>query len=51
LDNHNYTPQEETLLVGELERMKGVKNFDVFVSNASLATGKPMALSYRIRAR
>ena len=33
LDNYRYNPQEETLLVGELDAMKGVKGIDVFISN------------------
>jgi len=51
LDNYRYNPQEETLLVGELERMQGVKGFDVFISKADLATEETIALSYRIRAQ
>jgi hypothetical protein len=51
LDNYRYNPQEETLLVGELERMQGVKGFDVFIGKADLATEETIALSYRIRAQ
>jgi len=50
LDNYRYNPQEETLLVGGLDTMKGVKGFDVFISMANLATEETIALSYRIRA-
>ena len=51
LDNYRYNPQEETLLVGELDTMKGVKGIDVFISQANLATEETIALSYRIRAQ
>ncbi|MCP4343683.1 MAG: hypothetical protein GY799_33615 [Desulfobulbaceae bacterium] len=51
LDNYRYNPQEETLLIGELENMKGVEGFDVFISKANLATEETIALSYRIRAQ
>jgi len=51
LENYRYNPQEETLLVGELETMKGVEGFDVFISMANLATEETIALSYRIRAQ
>jgi hypothetical protein len=51
VDNYRYNPQEETLLVGELETMKGVDGLEIFVGRAALATGKTMALSYRIRAQ
>lgn len=51
LDNYRYNPQEETLLIGELESMKGVEGFDVFISKANLATEETIALSYRIRAQ
>jgi len=51
LDNYRYNPQEETLLVGELDTMQGVKGFDAFISKADLATEETMALSYRILAQ
>lgn len=51
LDNYRYNPQEETLLIGELESMKGVEGFEVFISKADLATEETIALSYRIRAQ
>jgi hypothetical protein len=51
MTNYRYNPQEKTLLVGELETMKGVQGFDVFISKASLATEETMALSFRIRAQ
>jgi len=51
LDNYRYNPQEETILVGELDTMQGVKGFDLFISKADLATEETMALSYRILAQ
>jgi hypothetical protein len=51
LDNYRYNPQEETLLVGELETMTGVKGVDVFIGRSALATEETMALSFRIRAQ
>ena len=51
LDNYRFNPQEETLLVGELDTMKGVKGIDIFISQANLATEETIALSYRIRAQ
>ena len=51
LNNYRYNPQEETLLIGELESMKGAEGVDVFISKASLATEETIALSYRIRAQ
>lgn len=51
LDNYRYNPQEKTLLIGQLESIKGAEGFDVFISNASLATEETIALSYRIRAQ
>ena len=51
LDNYRYNPQEETLLVGELDNMQGVKGMDVFISMASIATEETIALSYRNRAQ
>jgi hypothetical protein len=51
LENYRYNPQEETILIGELESMKGVEGFDVFISKADLATEETIALSYRIRAQ
>jgi hypothetical protein len=51
VDNYRYNPQEETLLIGELESMKGVEGFDVFLSMASLANNERTALFYRNRAQ
>lgn len=51
LDNYRYNPQEETLLVGELDTLQGVKGLDVFLSMANLASEETIALSYRIRAQ
>lgn len=46
LDNYNYDPYEETLLVGELETMN-ITGRDAFISRAALATEKSAALYYR----
>ena len=51
LDNYSYNPQEETLLVGELEAMKGVKGRDAFITVADLATERSVALFYRLIAQ
>jgi hypothetical protein len=51
LDNYRYNPQEETLLVGELETMKGVKGMDAFISHAAQATQESVALLHRVRAQ
>lgn len=51
LDNYSYNPQEKTLLVGELESMKGVKGRDVFITVANLATEESVALYYRLIAQ
>jgi hypothetical protein len=51
LDNHRYNPQEETLLVGELESMKEVKGRNVFVSKANVAANKSVALFNRLSAQ
>ena len=51
LNNYRYNPQEETLLVGELESMKGVKGRDVFISVANLAVEESVALHYRLVAQ
>jgi hypothetical protein len=50
IDNHGYNPQEETLVVGALESMKGVEGLDVFLSQASLANSETTALYHRIHA-
>jgi hypothetical protein len=51
LDNYRYNPQEETILVGELESMKGVKGRDVFLGKASLAANRSVALFHRLIAQ
>ncbi len=51
LSNYAYNPQEMTMFVGELETMKGVKDLDIFVSIASLASNESLALYYRLTAQ
>lgn len=51
LNNYSYNPQEETLLVGELERMEGVADRSAFVSLANTATDPSTARVYRIAAQ
>ncbi len=51
LKNSNYSPQEETLLVGELATMSGVKNRSIFIRAASLASEESVALFMRLRAQ
>jgi hypothetical protein len=51
LKNYHYNPQEKTILVGELESMKGVEGRDAFISVASLATEESVALHYRLIAQ
>jgi len=51
LDNYSYNPYEETLLVGELESMKGVQGFEEFIAAASLATDDSIARFYRLSAQ
>jgi len=51
LDNYSYNPQEKTLLVGELETMKGVQGLDVFIGRADLAAERSVALYYRLTAQ
>jgi hypothetical protein len=50
LKNPHYDPQEETLLVGALDSLKGVKGRDVFVRRAYLATEESVALFMRLQA-
>lgn len=50
LDNYSYDPQEKTLLIGELETMKGVKGRDLFIAKANLATVKSVGLYNRLTA-
>ncbi len=51
LNNYNYNPQEETLLVGELETMKEVKGLETFFSVASAVTERKVAVFYRFIAQ
>ncbi len=48
LDNYAYSPQERTLLIGELETMEGVKGRDMFIRRADVAADESMALYYRL---
>ncbi len=50
LQNPYYTPQEVTLLVGELESMKGVDGRDKFIKIASKADEESVARFMRMRA-
>lgn len=47
LRNTAYNPQEQTLLVGELERLKEVKGREEFIVAAGLASEQTVALFYR----
>jgi len=51
LNNYNFNPQEKTLLVGELDTMKGVKGREVVLTVASSATERTVAVYYRIVAQ
>ncbi len=51
LDNYNYDPETATILVGELDTMKGVKGRKFFVAAASLASSPTRALLFRVTAR
>ncbi len=51
LENYIYSPQEMTMLVGELETMKGVKGRDIFISIATVASDKSTALYWRLLAQ
>jgi hypothetical protein len=51
LDNYRYNPQEKTILVGEMESMKGVKGRDVFLGKANLAANRSVALFHRLIAQ
>ena len=50
LDNYNYDPETTTILVGELETMKGVHGRNFFIAAASLADNRTSALLYRVTA-
>jgi hypothetical protein len=47
LGNYTFSPQETTILVGELKSMKGVKGQDAFISLASTATDEATVLFWR----
>jgi len=51
LDNHNYDPETQTILVGELDSMKGVQGRNFFIAAASLASEKTSALFYQATAQ
>ncbi len=48
LKNYSYNPQEATILVGELDTLKGVEDRGVFLSIATLAQSESEALYNRI---
>jgi len=51
LDNYNYDPETTTILVGELETMRGVKGRKYFIAAAALAGSPARAQLYRATAR
>jgi len=51
LGNYSYTPQEATLLVGELESMEGASGRDEFLAAANLAATPSVARFYRLTAQ
>jgi len=51
LDNHCYNPQEKTLLVDALERLRGVQGRDLFIRRADTAAQHSLALFYRLTAQ
>ncbi len=51
LDNYNYDPETKTILVGELESMKGVEGRNFFIAAASLASEETSALLYQVTAQ
>ncbi|SHO50392.1 hypothetical protein [Desulfopila aestuarii] len=51
MSNYNFNPQEKTLLVGELDTMKGVNDREIFLTVASSATERTVAVYYRIVAQ
>jgi hypothetical protein len=51
LKNPNYGPQEETLLVGDLAGIPGVRNAATFVTAASLANEESVALFMRVKSQ
>lgn len=51
LDNHVFDPYEETLLVGELEAMQGVKGRELFIARAGRARTSREAMLLRHQAQ
>jgi hypothetical protein len=51
LNNFSYDPSEQTLLVGELANMKGVKDRSMFIVAACAAQGETMAVFMRVMAQ
>ena len=51
LQNYVFSPQEKTILVGELHTMKEVNGQDAFISLASTATDESTALLWRLMAQ
>jgi hypothetical protein len=51
LNNFSYDPSEQTLLVGELANMKGVKDRSMFIVAACNAQGETMAVFMRVMAQ
>jgi hypothetical protein len=49
--NENYNPQETTLLVGELDSMKGLTGRKIFIATAALADSESVAKFMRLRAQ
>ncbi len=50
-NNTNYDPETRTILVGELETMKGVDGRNFFIAAATLATESTGALLYQVTAQ
>ena len=51
LNNYNYDPETRTILVGELESMKGVQGRNFFIAAATLANEETSALLYQVTAQ
>lgn len=51
LKNPNYSPQEKTMLVGELATMSRVRDRAAFITTASLANQETVAIFMRLRAQ
>jgi|GEM_PF-4217344 len=50
-NNDNYDPETRTILVGELETLKGVAGRSFFIAAATLAVEPCGALLYKVTAR